>query len=179
MEASRNARSSASQDSVATLVAPSTRRGFAALTAILALWSAFIVFYWAARGVDAGRPDFLYLADAFLHGRTWLEGAFSPYDVVVLGTRVYVPFAPFPAFVLAPLVALVGPVSAATVEPAVNSLLAVAGLALLRRLSGRLGVVSSADRAWLLALFGFSTATWWVTMRGGVWHTGQLVASVL
>jgi hypothetical protein len=162
-----------------SLAARSTRRGFAVLVGTLALTSAFVVFYLSARGYDARRPDFFYLADAFLHGRTWLDRALSQYDVVVVGARVYVPFAPFPAFVLAPLVALVGPMGAATVEPAVNSLLAVAGLALLWRLSGRLGVASLADRAWLLALFGFSTATWWVTMRGGVWHTGQLVASIL
>ena len=32
------------------------------------------VVYWLAnRGFDAGRGDFFYLADAFLHGRTWLD----------------------------------------------------------------------------------------------------------
>jgi hypothetical protein len=153
------------------------RRSPLALLAILA--AAFGVFWWSAADFDAGRPDFYYLADAFLHGRTWLEQALGPFDVVVDGARVYVPFAPFPAFVLAPLVALAGPAVAATWEPVVNSLLAVAGLALLWRLAGRLGVGSLADRTWLLLLFGFSTATWWVTMRGGVWHTGQLIASIL
>lgn len=152
-----------------------TRRGFAGLLGLLA----FVALFGSAHGYDAGRPDFYYLADAFLHGRTWLEQALSPYDVVVVGARAYVPFAPLPAFVLAPLVAFVGPMSAATVEPAVNSLLAVAGLVLLWRLSGRLGVASLTDRAWLLALFGFSTPTWSITMHGGVWHTGQLVASIL
>jgi hypothetical protein len=68
---------------------------------------------------------------------------------------------------------------AITWEPVVDALLATAGLALLWRLAGRLGVVSLADRLWLVILFGFSTATWWVTLRGGVWHTGQLVASIL
>ncbi len=145
----------------------------------LVLVAALAVFCASARAFSAGRPDFLYLADAFLHGRTWLDAAFGPYDVVVDGARVYVPFAPFPAFVLAPLVALVGPETAASWEPLVNSLLATAGLALLWRLAGRLGVASLVDRAWLLALFGFSTATWWITLRGGVWHTGQLIASIL
>jgi len=90
-----------------------------------------------------------------------------------------VPFAPFPAFVLAPLVALAGVEMAIGWEPIVNALLATTGLALLWRLAGRLGVRSIADRAWLVVLFGFSTATWWVTMRGGVWHTGQLIASII
>ena len=143
------------------------------------LVAALAVFYASARAFSAGRPDFFYLADAFLHGSTWLDSAFGTYDVVVDGSRVYVPFAPFPAFVLAPLVALVGPEAAAGWEPVVNSLLATAGLALLWRLAGRLGVASLADRAWLVVLFGFSTATWWITLRGGVWHTGQLIASIL
>ncbi|MFI5258674.1 MAG: hypothetical protein ACHQ01_03570 [Candidatus Limnocylindrales bacterium] len=162
-----------------SIAAPATRRGFSVLVGLVALMAAFVVFFWSARGFDAGRPDFFYLADAFLHGRTWLDRAFRPYDVVVVGARVYVPFAPFPAFVLAPLVALVGPMSASSWEPVINSLLAVTGLALLWRLSGRLGVASLTDRVWLLALFGFSTATWWATLRGGVWHTGQLLASIL
>jgi hypothetical protein len=140
---------------------------------------AFFLFYVSAFRFDAGRPDFFYLADAFLRGRTWLEHAFGPLDVVIVGERVYVPFAPFPAFLLAPLVALVGPTVAASWQPVVNALLATAGLALLWRLAGRLGVESTTDRAWLVILFGFSTVTWWVTMRGGVWHTGQLVASLI
>ena len=150
-------------------------------TAVLSglLLAAAAVYWLSARDFDAGRPDLYYLADAFLHGRVWLVQALGAYDVVVDGARIYVPFAPFPALVLAPLVALVGPAIAASWEPVVNSLLAVAGLALLWRLAGRLGVASLIDRTWLLVLFGFSTATWWITMRGGVWHTGQLIASIL
>ena len=138
-----------------------------------------MVYWWSAHDFHSGRPDFFYLAEAFLNGRTWLERALGPYDVVVDGARVYVPFAPFPAFVLAPLVALVGLETAASWEPLVNALLASTGLALLWRLAGRLGVASITDRIWLLLLFGFSTMTWWATLRGGVWHTGQLIASIL
>jgi hypothetical protein len=152
-------------------------RGFIVLTLLLV--GAATTYWLSARDFDSGRPDFFYLADAFLHGRTWLEQALGPYDIVVIGERVYVPFAPFAAFVLAPLVAVVGPQAAIAWEPVLNSLLAAAGLALLWRLAGRLGVASTGDRVWLVILFGFSTATWWVTMRGGVWHTGQLMASIL
>jgi hypothetical protein len=158
--------------------ATSSRRP-AIIVPALCLATAFFVYLACAAPFHSGRPDFFYLADAFLHGRTWLERALGPYDIVIVGQRVYVPFAPFPAFVLAPLVALVGVSQAVAWEPVVNAFLATVGLGLLWRLSGRLGVRSVGDRAWLLLLFGFSTATWWVTMRGGVWHTGQLVASIL
>jgi hypothetical protein len=35
------------------------------------------------------------------------------------------------------------------------------------------------DRFWLTLLFGFSTQILWVTTRGGVWHTGHLIATIL
>ena len=46
-------------------------------------------------------------------------------------------------------------------------------------LLGRVGVPRLIDRLWLVILFGFSTQILWVTTRGGVWHTGHLVATIL
>ena len=46
-------------------------------------------------------------------------------------------------------------------------------------LLGRIGVARLVDRLWLAVLFGFSTQILWVTTRGGVWHTGHLVATIL
>ena len=148
--------------------------GGAVVVAIIGL-----VIFVSARWADVGRPEFFYLADAFLHGRVWLDQSFGIYDFVRSGERFYVPFAPFPALGLAPLVALVGPASAAQSEPLIDAALVATSLALLWRLAGRLGVRQTRDRAWLVVLFGLSTATWWIAMRGGVWHTGQLFASVL
>ncbi len=130
---------------------------------------------------DAGRPDFYHLADALLHGRTWLEPgtALGPWDVVVRDGRMYVPFAPFPAFVVLPLVAVVGLATAIAWEPVIAALLAGAGVALCWVLAGRLGVDRLRDRLWVTILFGFSTVTWWITVRGGVWHEGQLVTTIL
>jgi hypothetical protein len=138
-----------------------------------------LVVFVSARWGGVGRPDFFYLADAFLHGRTWLDRSFGIYDFVQRGQRFYVPFAPFPALGLAPLVAVVGAAAAAQAEPLLDAALVVVSLILLWRLAGRLGVGNPAVRAWLVVLFGLSTATWWIAMRGGVWHTGQLFASLL
>jgi hypothetical protein len=141
------------------------------------------VLYWLAnRGFDAGRGDFFYLADAFLHGRTWLEtrpGFGQSNDVIVVGDRFYVPFAPFPAVALMPLVAVTGPLLADQLESGVNALLAAAGVGLCWWLLGRIGVARPSERLWLTVLFGFSTQILWVTTRGGVWHTGHLVATIL
>ena len=46
-------------------------------------------------------------------------------------------------------------------------------------ISGGSGVTRRVDRLWLAILFGFSTQILWVTTRGGVWHTGHLVATIL
>jgi hypothetical protein len=138
------------------------------------------VLYWLAnRSFDAGRGDFFYLADAFLHGRTWLTGQLGPYDVIPIGNRFYVPFAPFPAIALVPLVAMTGPITADQIESGVNALLAATGVGMCWWLLGRVGVARLADRAWLTVLFGFSTQILWVTTRGGVWHTGHLIATIL
>lgn len=141
------------------------------------------VLYWLAnRDFDAGRGDFFYLADAFLRGRTWLDfrpGSANSNDVIVAGGRFYVPFAPFPAVALMPLVAVMGAVPADRAESVINAILAGSGVGLCWWLVGRIGVQRLVDRAWLTVLFGFSTQILWVTTRGGVWHTGHLVASIL
>jgi hypothetical protein len=151
--------------------------------AILVGWGIVLVsalIYWLCnRQYDAGRGDFFYLADAFLHGRAWLPGALGPNDVIVVDGHYYVPFAPFPAIALMPLVALIGPVAADQVESGINATLAAAGVGLCWWLLGRIGVRRLVDRFWLVVLFGFSTQILWVTTRGGVWHTGHLVATIL
>ena len=158
----------------------SRRRATRARNAGLALFAAAAVIYWLCdRNFDAGRGDFFYLADAFMHGRTWLENPLGPFDVIPIDGRYYVPFAPFPAVVLMPLVAVVGAVSADQWESAVNAILAATGVGLCWWLLGRIGVARLRDRLWIAILFGFSTQILWVTTRGGVWHTGHLVATIL
>ena len=139
----------------------------------------FVVYLLCNRQFNAGRGDLLYLADAFLNGRTWLLHALGPYDNVIIDGRVYVPFGPFPAIMAIPLVAMVGPATADTWQPILNAGLAALDVGLVWALAARIGVRSLVDRFWLALLFGFSTAIWWVTTRGGVWHTGHLVASML
>lgn len=140
---------------------------------------AFAVYWLSNRSFDAGRGDLFYLADAFLHGHTWIAQTLGPNDVIYVGNHVYVPFAPFPAVVLMPLVAITGPVTADQWESGINAGLAAAVVGLAWWASGRIGVKQLGDRFLLALLLGFSTQIWWVTTRGGVWHTGHLVATIL
>ena len=61
----------------------------------------------------------------------------------------------------------------------INAALAAGGVGLCWWLLGRIGVRRLVDRFALAVLFGFSTQIRWVTTRGGVWHTGQLIATIL
>jgi hypothetical protein len=139
----------------------------------------FFVYWLSNRFFDAGRGDLFYLADALLHGHTWISVALGPNDVIYRDGHIYVPFGPFPAIALAPLVALVGPVTADQLEPGVNAGLAAAVVGLAWWVAGRIGVERLRDRLALAMLLGFSTQIWWVTTRGGVWHTGHLIATIL
>ena len=155
-------------------------RRHAGLIVGLVIVAVSALIYWLAnRQFDAGRGDFFYLADAFLHGRAAIDVQLGPNDVIPVGGRYYVPFAPFPAVALMPVVALLGPARADQVESGINALLAAGGVGMCWWLLGRVGVARLSDRFWLTLLFGFSTQILWVTTRGGVWHTGHLIATIL
>ena len=157
----------------------SSRLNRATFTGIGLAAFAAVAYWLSGRNFDAGRGDLFYLADAFLHGRTWLDFRLGPYDVIPIGTRVYVPFAPFPALALMPLVAITGALTADQLESGIDAVLGGTAVWLCWVLIGRVGAMSLGQRAWLVVLFAFSTPLWWVSLRGGVWHTGQIIATIL
>jgi hypothetical protein len=135
--------------------------------------------YWLSNRLRTDRPDFFYLAQAFDQGKTWLDIRLGPWDVIQIGDRIYVPFAPFPAIVFMPLAAVFGATTLTAWQSGINATLSAMAVGLCWWLLGRLGVQRLRDRFFLVLLFGFSTVIWWVTTRGGVWHTGQIIATIL
>jgi hypothetical protein len=146
-----------------------------------------LLFWLCNRLFDAHHGDFFYLADAFLHGQVSIDRAIVPPNAITAqdsiptadGSRFFVPFGPFPAIVFMPLVLVTGPVVADQWETGINAALAALTVGLGWWLLARIGVEWLRDRLVLVALLGLSTPIWWVTTRGGVWHTGQLIATAL
>src|SRR5919197_2189127 len=101
---------------------------------------AFLAYWLCASRFDAGRPDIFYLAKAFTEGRTWLDVRPGPWDVIAVGGRFYVPFAPFHSVAFMPFAAVFGPVTLDRWEAAIDAALAAIDIGLCWLLLGRLGV---------------------------------------
>lgn len=141
--------------------------------------AAFGIFLATSIAYPFRRPDYYLLADAFLHGRTWIDASLMPTHVDVIGWQghAYLPFGPGPALLVVPLVALFGAVQANQWQPVVNAATAAVDVALLlmlvRRVAPRAG---ASDATWVVVLLAFSTPLWWITVRTGPWHFAQLTA---
>jgi len=116
---------------------------------------------------------YVYEAQAFLQGRTDLQGFPSYYqDLVTYHGKYYLPSPPMPAIVLIPAVAIWG---TATDEVRICMLMAAANVALVWILLGRMNV--QGWMRWLLTvLFGFGTVEWAVAITGTTWFFAEIVA---
>lgn len=126
-------------------------------------------------------PHYVYLADAFVHGRLWLErrppnaeeGDWTYYD-----GKWTVTFPPLPAVLMAPFVA----VSGIDFNDVVFTLLLGAfNVALVYEMTPRFGQqlvpavgLTRPARVGLTSLIGFGTVHWWVSSVGQVWFTAQI-----
>lgn len=138
-----------------------------------------IVFGAIALQWSHERWDYYFLAEAFISGRTWVEPIAPKFaDTIVVGDRAYVPFPPFPAVVLMPLVWIFGVGALLPWEQAINVTLAATSVGLWWVLLGRVERLSRSVRMWLTVLFALSTPLWWITARGGPWHFAQLLATL-
>jgi len=124
-------------------------------------------------------PYYVYLAEAFLKGHTYLLTA-PPvgYDLLLFDGRLYVPGGPLPTLVFMPFVWLRG-TPAAFPDAAVTTVWGACNVVLVYALLGRLGCwvrVSRGVRLSLAVVFGAGTPHWYLASVGNVWSTPQVCA---
>jgi hypothetical protein len=134
-----------------------------------------------ARQSDA--PHYVYLADAFAHGRFYLAdepACPEECDWTYYQGHWTVAFPPMPAFLMLPFVAWAGKdfndVVFTLLLGALNVALAYDLLPSLGHSISPRFETSPRARLALTLLFGFGTVHWWVASVGQVWFTAQIVA---
>jgi hypothetical protein len=123
-------------------------------------------------------PYYNYLADAFLHGQTWLRLIPpSTHDLIFFGGKYFLYWAPFPALVSIPFIALFGVNFNDVIFTAIIAALNVGLIAQLLRAACQRGLlhISKVQRGILVLFFAFGTVHLTLAPYGKVWSTGQLI----
>lgn len=119
-----------------------------------------------------------YLADAFLHVQTWLRIVPpSVDDLSFFNGRYYLYWAPFPAFVLMPFVAIFGVKLNDVLYTVLIAAFNVGLVAQLLRAACQAEFLqlSKTQRAILVFFFAFGTVHFTLAPHGKVYYTGQLI----
>jgi hypothetical protein len=140
--------------------------------------SAFLLYLLSANLVvkqQSITPQYVYLANAFLHGRLDLaELPQNTYDLILYEGHWFVPGALAPALLMMPFVAIVG---IGFSDVFFGILIGALNVLLMYILLGRLGMDEiSPKRLWLTILFAIGTVHWWVTSLGNTWFNAHSVA---
>lgn len=150
----------------------SGRRRIVAFAIFVAVWG----LYWLSN-VDV--PDrykhHVYVADAWLHGRLWLSGYPAYYhDWITVNGQVHSPFAPTPAILLLPFVAIWGTDFNMTwFSMGVAGLNAMLCWVLLQRAG-----VDERRSAIATLVFAFGTVNWYSAIVGTTWFLSQLACEL-
>ena len=111
-----------------------------------------------SKGPSPGQNHFVYLADAFLHGRLGVTGGGTALaEIVPLHGNYYVVYPPMPAVILMPFVAVFGTSVDQSLMSIILASLAVSVIWLMLKKTG----VKGSKVLWLTALFGFGTCFWY------------------
>ena len=156
----------------------------------IALFLVTLIGYAVSSGSMLGRqsqaPQFVWLADALVHGQLHLTAPPPNLnDWVRIGDRWYVSFPPFPAVLMMPFVLFEGlrlnDVLFTVVFGALNVPLLYR---LLRRIAARREEGSAPSRpplehAMVALIYGFGTLAWSCAIRGEVWFTAETIGVTL
>jgi hypothetical protein len=145
------------------------------LNMFLVLFTALIIigtFGYKVLSDTGDKNLYAHQADAFLKGRFDIQKDY--YDVARYEGHLYVPFPPFPAVMLVPLVALFGVASTKTVL--VSIALSVLNAAVLTQILQRLRI-EPRHIPWIVAAFLLGTGYWLCALYSrGVWFFAHIVS---
>jgi len=132
-----------------------------------------LLVFLLSKGAPVGQNHFVYLADAFLHGKLGVSGGgTSLAEIVPFNGNYFVVYPPMPAVLLIPFVALFGTNFDQGLMSVFLACLAVAATWLMLKKTGANG-----NKAlWLTALFGFGTCFWFTAAVGSAWYIEHVSA---
>jgi hypothetical protein len=132
-----------------------------------------LLVFLLSKGPPPGQNHFVYLADAFLHGRLGLSGGGTALaEVVPYNGNYYVVYPPMPAILLLPFVAVWGTAFDQALLSVILAGFCVAATWLMLKKTG----ANQNKALWLTVLFGFGTCFWFIASVGSSWYIEHVVA---
>ena len=136
----------------------------------------FIITFLVYVFSNLNHPDwykhFVYLADSFLKGKTYIEGYPRYYlDLILINGKAYLPNPPLPAIILLPFVAIWG---VSTDEVRIANVVGAFNVILVWILLRKIGI-SKIPRIFLTILFGFGTVHYSAAIIGTIWFFAHVV----
>ncbi len=132
-----------------------------------------LIVFLLSKGPPPGQNHFIYLADAFLHGRLGVTGGgTSLAEIVPFNGNYYVVYPPMPAVLLLPFVAIFG---TGFDQGLMSVFLACLCVALTWFMLKKTGVNGN-KALWLAGLFGFGTCFWFIASVGSAWYIEHVLA---
>jgi hypothetical protein len=134
--------------------------------------------YWVGRPNTPAKAYFHELAEAYLHGKLYLENVDQTHDLTFFNGNWYVANPPAVAILMLPIVALKGAVGLNTVVfsiffGALNA--ALVFLILESMVEHGWSQLQMKDNLWLTLLFAFGTPHFYLAIVGKMWFMSQMV----
>ena len=140
---------------------------------LLIIVLAALFVFLLTKGSSPGQNHFVYLAEAFLHGRLGVTGGGTVLaEIVPYNGNFYVVYPPMPAVLLLPFVAVFGTSFDQGLMSVFLASLCIAATWFMLKKTG----VNGNKAVWLTALFGFGTCFWFIASVGSSWYIEHVVA---
>ena len=132
---------------------------------------AFFVILLVSHGRSTPYNNFVLLAQAFLHGRAWIDWPGPYIDALAYNGQHWIIEAPMPALLLLPFVAIFGSANQTLLAVVLGAVSIGAAWELGERLE-----IPRAHLAWIVAFLLAGTDLLWCAMLGDVWFIAHVSA---